>query len=115
MWQDIGCVNNMQSSQGSFVFRSEPFQAQNQPSSKQSDHLTISTLWTQDHLICLLETLCKQKFIDGIKFILTSHTTAIIYNAMSFESKIVFLNQFLVKMESRLDIEVKEVLFLKLT
>ena len=63
----------------------------------------------------MLETLCKKKFIDGIKFVLTSHTTANIYNAMSYESKIVFLNQFLVRMENRLDVEVKEVLYLKLT
>ena len=75
----------------------------------------VSLLWTFGHLMSVLETMCKQNFIDGVKYILESQATISIYKSMSFEAKICFLKKFLIQIQPRLDEKVNEVLLLKLS
>lgn len=76
-----------------------------------------SNLWGQSHLKAVVKILTEHKFTDGLKFILSCSATHDIYQSMSFESKVDFLQSFLTKQsqESIMDIEVREILKLKLT
>ena len=59
--------------------------------------------------------MCKENYSDGLKFILSCKATFKVYQTMSAEAKLNFLVKFLVQRQNRLDVEIKEILKLKLT
>jgi hypothetical protein len=62
-----------------------------------------------------VEAMCKENYADGLKYILSSKATFKVYQTMSSEAKLNFLVKFLVQRQNRLDLEIKEILKLKLT
>ena len=72
-------------------------------------------LWVKAHLFCLIQALTEQRYLDGLKFILTCQATHEIYMSMSIQETLYFLHYFLVRLEDSMDIEMKEIFKLKLT
>lgn len=72
-------------------------------------------LWVKAHLFCLTQALTEQRYLDGLKFILTCQATHEIYRSMSIQEKLYFLHYFLVRLEDSMDVEMKEIFKLKLT
>jgi len=71
-------------------------------------------LWNQAHLRLLVEMLCKEKFTDGLRFVLSSQATYSIYRSMPDESKLNFLIQCLLKRQRTLEPEIRTVIKEKL-
>lgn len=72
-------------------------------------------LWVKGHLFSVILALTEQRYLDGLKFILSCQATHDIYNSMSIKEKLYFLHYFLVRLEDQMDIEMKEIFKLKLT
>ena len=116
LWQDIGKPSDHLSHELSQLLR--PRASDKSVTSARDVHGATEHpiwLWNSSHLFCLVEALCKQKFSEGLKFVLSCSATFQIYNSMVFEIKLRFLNQFLIRMKNRLDLEIQEILQLKLT